>query len=63
MSERKFPFSVSDREKIGNCLCMKCEHLTCLKLDGKICNLLISISKNTSESDITLMPHVTSKNE
>lgn len=42
MSERKKLFSVSDREKLDNCLCMRCTHPTCLILDGKWCNLLIA---------------------
>lgn len=42
MLERKILFSVSDRKKLDNCLCMRCKEPSCLILDGKCCNLLIT---------------------
>lgn len=42
MSEKKSLFSVSDRKKLDNCLCMRCKEPTCLMLDGKRCDLLVA---------------------
>ena len=56
ISERKALFSVSDGDKLDNCLCMKCKHSTCLILGGKSCNSLTSGSKNNANNGIILIP-------
>ncbi|MDD4495945.1 MAG: hypothetical protein PHV32_16670 [Eubacteriales bacterium] len=51
MSERKALFSVSDRMKLDNCLCMRCKEPTCLMPDGKCCNLLITTKPEIKKTE------------
>ncbi|MDD4495127.1 MAG: hypothetical protein PHV32_12445 [Eubacteriales bacterium] len=51
MSKKKIPFSVSDRKKLDNCICMKCTYRTCLMLDGKCCNQLVAPKLETKKTE------------